>query len=257
MLYICLSVVLFVGQVVGESLDKLFKGSEVFERAHVGICILDVETEEMVYAFEEEKFFVPASLQKIPLSVAAVLSLGDEFCFQTTLAYEGVVKEGVLHGNLWVKGGGDPTLSLEIFSEWKEALKERGIDAIDGKIIIDPTVFESAMASPFWYFEDLGNYFGAGASGLSINKNLYKITFKRGEKEGDPASVIQIDPEIPYLVFENEVTTGPAGSGDRVYVFGSEYFPKQFYKGTVPLDKDAISIRSLHVRDIRIIFYYC
>ena len=236
---------LIVYPVYGEKLEDLFKSSEIFQQAHIGICILDMETEKEVYTQNAGQLFVPASLQKIPLSVAALSILGDDYCFHTDLAYEGEIDEqGVLHGNLHIVGGGDPTLSLEIFSEWEEALKKANIQSIDGKIILDTSFFETAMASPFWCFEDLGNYFGAGASALSINKNSYKITFKPGKKEGDPAAVVSIDPPIPSLVFHNEVATGPAGSGDKAFVFGSEYSLTQFYRGTVPLDHETFTIRA-------------
>lgn len=244
-LFLACLILSVMGQVSGQGLDELFKSSEAFQRAHVGICILDVETEEEVYASHAEQFFVPASLQKIPLSVTAFSILGNDFRFETTLAYEGVIDEqGVLRGNLLVQGGGDPTLSLTIFDEWEESLKKHGLHSIEGKIIVDTSIFETAMASPFWYFEDLGNYFGAGACGLTINKNSYKITFKPGKKEGDPATVLQIDPPIPYLTFQNEMATGAAGSGDQAYVFGSEYSPVQFYRGTVPLDHETFTIKA-------------
>jgi D-alanyl-D-alanine carboxypeptidase/D-alanyl-D-alanine-endopeptidase (penicillin-binding protein 4) len=61
---------------------------------------------------------------------------------------------------------------------------------------------------------------------------------------GDPATVVQIDPPIPYLTFHNEITTGAAGSGDQAYVFGSEYSPLQFYRGTVPLDHETFTIKA-------------
>jgi D-alanyl-D-alanine carboxypeptidase/D-alanyl-D-alanine-endopeptidase (penicillin-binding protein 4) len=139
-----------MAQVSAEGLDRFFKNSEAFKRAHVGICILNLEAEEEVYAFHEEQFFVPASLQKIPLSVTAFSVLGNDFCFQTTLAYEGIIdEEGVLHGNLLVQGGGDPTLPLTIFDEWEACLKNHGVHSIEGKIIVDTSVFETAMASPF------------------------------------------------------------------------------------------------------------
>ncbi len=231
--------------VYGNSFDECFTNSEMFQRAHIGICIVDLETEEEVYARNSEQFFVPASLQKIPLSVAALSKLGEDYFFYTDLAYEGTIdQQGVLHGNVWIKGGGDPTLELSIFSEWEECLKKTGINSIEGKIIVDTSLFEKAMASPFWLFEDLGNYFGAGVCSLNINRNLYHITFKPGQKEGDLTTVVKIEPPIPYLVFHNEVTTGAPGSGDQAYVFGSEYSFAQFYRGTIPIDQETFTIKA-------------
>ncbi|NNM44219.1 MAG: D-alanyl-D-alanine carboxypeptidase/D-alanyl-D-alanine-endopeptidase [Chlamydiae bacterium] len=222
----------------------MFTESESFKRAHIGIHIIDVDTGEEVYSKNAEQFFTVASLQKIPLSVVAISDLGGKYSFKTDLEYDGTVdQKGVLHGNIWIKGGGDPTLSLDVFSKWYEELAREGIHKVDGKIIIDASSFETTLASPYWHFQDLGNYYGAGASSLSINQNLYKVTFKPGIKEGDPATVLQIEPTIPGLVIHNEVTTGPAGSGDKVFIYGSEYSPIQFYRGTVPIDEPTLTIK--------------
>ncbi len=225
--------------------EEGFCQSERFKRAHAGYCIIDIETGAEIGSQNGEEFFVPASLQKIAMSVAALAILGKEHRFTTRLEYQGNIDaEGVLHGDIWIQGGGDPTLSLDVISEWASAIRQKGIRKVDGKILVDASYFETALASPFWFFEDLGNYFGPGACGLSINKNMYKITFQPGANEGDPATILKTDPPLPDLVAHNEVTTGPAGSGDRVYVFGMEYSPVQFYRGTVPIDQPSLTIRA-------------
>jgi serine-type D-Ala-D-Ala carboxypeptidase/endopeptidase (penicillin-binding protein 4) len=228
-----------------KDLSSFFSTTPAFQRAHTGIHIIELETGKEVYQRNADQYFVTASLQKIPVSVAALHLLGENYCFKTDLEYEGNIdEEGILHGNLWVRGGGDPTLPITVLSEWGKALKAIGIQKIDGKIYVDASCFETALASPYWMFQDLGNYYGAGASAITINENLYRITFQTGKKEGDPATVIQIDPPIPGLIFHNEVKTGPAGSGDRAYVFGTEYSPVQYYRGTVPLDHETFTIKA-------------
>lgn len=226
------------------SFAEEFFTSDTFKRSHIGIYIQDVKTGELLYAKNAEEYFIPASLQKIATSVAALALLGEEYRFKTEFGYEGTIDaEGVLEGNLWIRGGGDPTLSLSCFAEWEERVKKAGIKKVKGKILVDSSCFENGLASPYWYFQDLGNYYGAGASGLTINNNLYHVTFKPGKKVGDPAEVIKLDPSIPDLIVHNEVTTGPAGSGDQVYIFGMEYAKDQFYRGTVPLDEPTFTVK--------------
>lgn len=223
--------------------NEPFEG-EKFKRAYIGICIVDIESGEELYSTNADNYFIPASLQKIPMSVAALAILGEDYCFKTELGFDGVVDEkGILQGNVWIRGGGDPTLSLSCFSKWEEELKKAGISKINGKIVVDSKCFESTLASPYWYFQDLGNYYGAGAAGLSINNNLYHVTFKPGKKEGDPAEVLKIDPPIPDLIVHNEVTTGPAGSGDQVNIYGVEYSNVQYYRGTVPIDQPTFTVK--------------
>lgn len=225
--------------------EELFCQGDQFKRAHVGFCVVEIKSGQEVCSLHSEEYFVPASLQKIPLSVAALALLGENYRFSTVLEYEGTIdQEGVLHGDLHLRGGGDPTLSLDALEEWVEAVKKKGILQVDGKLLVDPSCFETALASPAWFFEDLGNYFGAGACGLSFNQNMYEITFQPGLHEGDPAQVIKTDPSFVDLTIHNEVKTGPAGSGDQVYVFGMEYSNVQFYRGTVPIDKPSTVVKA-------------
>jgi D-alanyl-D-alanine carboxypeptidase/D-alanyl-D-alanine-endopeptidase (penicillin-binding protein 4) len=216
-----------------------------FIKAHIGILVVDLQNEQTVDAKNADQFFIPASLQKVFTSVAAIHFLGNDFRFKTDLEYEGNIdKQGTLHGNLWLCGGGDPTLSLDILDEWEKSIKSEGIKTIDGKICVDISCFESSLASPYWCFNDIGNYFGAGACGFTINKNYYTITFAAGKKEHDKATVVKIEPNIPNLIVHNEVTTGPINSGDMVNIFGMEYSPVQYYRGTVPLNEPNFQVKA-------------
>ncbi|MBI5274407.1 MAG: D-alanyl-D-alanine carboxypeptidase/D-alanyl-D-alanine-endopeptidase [Chlamydiales bacterium] len=216
-----------------------------FQGSHIGIYIKEIGQGKEICAWNADQLFVPSSLQKISTTFAALILYPSTYAFITKLEYEGTIDDKkILHGNVWIKGGGDPTLSLDIISTWTKDLHHIGIYQIDGKIILDPTCFESALSSPYWLFEDLGNYYGAGACGLTINHNMYQVTFKPGDKEGCLASVIDTNPVIPQLSYINEVTTGPKGSGDQAWVFGSEYSPLQYLRGTVPIDSPVFTIKA-------------
>ena len=97
-------------------------------------------------------------------------------------------------------------------------------------------------AVPSWGWEDLGNYYGAGASALTFHENLYTLYFQPGV-EGTAAKVLRIEPEMPALQLQNEVTTGPPGSGDRACIYGMEYALTQVVRGTVPAGVAEFSIK--------------
>ncbi len=230
---------------VCENLSLFFSGSEPFQRMHLGIYVASLNDKQEIFSLNSEQYFTPASVQKVPTSIAALELLGKDFVYTTDLSYEGTLdKNGILHGNLWIVATGDPTLSLDVVAEWKHHLAQHGIQTIEGKVFLDISCFETALASPYWLFEDLGNYYGAGACGMTIQENSYRITFQPGEKQGDPARVVQIDPPIPDLIYHNEVITGAANSGDLAYVFSSEYSPIQYYRGSIPLDKKSFTIKA-------------
>ncbi|MGL4539534.1 MAG: D-alanyl-D-alanine carboxypeptidase/D-alanyl-D-alanine endopeptidase [Candidatus Rhabdochlamydia sp.] len=242
--YFIFLLIFLAKNLAAKELSDCFSHTEEWQRAHIGIYVLDLNTQKPIYQRNAEQFFTPASLIKIPISTVAIALLGEDYCFTTRLEYEGSIdNDKTLEGNLWIRGGGDPTISLTNLLQWETDIKSF-INKINGTLFLDTSCFETALASGHWSFQDLGNYYGAGASGLTLNQNTYHITFQPGKKEHDPATIIKIDPPIPNLTFYNEVTTGPAGSGDQVYVFGSEYSPIQFYRGTIPIDQSTFTIKA-------------
>lgn len=195
----------------------------------------------------------PASTQKLVTTIIALAVLGPSYQFETVLQYDGKLTKGSLSGNLFITGTGDPTLgsalmhdslSMEkLFGDWLNALKQNGIIQIEGSLVADGSWFDDHIIPPKWTWEDLGNYYGAGAHALTINENLYSIFFQPGRQTGDPATVIKTEPVLPGITFINDVTTGPAGSGDNVYIYGAPYGSERWLTGTVPLGRPGFEVK--------------
>lgn len=215
------------------------------------------DTGEVLIAENCDLSMTPASCMKIVTTAAALQLLGSDSRFETGLEYDGFIDdEKVLHGNIYVRGGGDPCLGSDRIAgnpSWKEqlevwvkAIQKLGIHKIRGRIIADATRWEKAFAVPSWSWEDLGNYYGVGASALSFHENCYSIFFMPGRKIGEPSTILRVDPPflgLTSLVIQNEVKTGPEGSGDCACIYGSEYSSIQCIRGTVPLGFDEFSIK--------------
>lgn len=202
----------------------------------VSIYAVDMETGKVAYDENSQKNMTPASSLKVITTATALQILGPEFRFQTELAYDGNMEAGILKGNLYIQGGGDPCLGVDRakqLDEWTNAIQKLGIHTIEGDLVGDASRWESALAPPGWLWEDLGNYYGAGACALSFHENKYKLFFKPG-KVGEDAAILRLEPAIAGLQIVNEVKTGPEGSGDRACIYGSEYSPLQMVRGTVP-----------------------
>ena len=133
-----------------------------------------------------------------------------------------------------ILGGGDPCLGSDRIAgsfswekqieTWAEAIEKVGIEKIEGRAVGDATRWEKALAVPSWTWEDLGNYYGAGASALSFHDNLYNLFFKPGLHVGDSTVILRTDPPLLKLTLQNEVATGPEGSGNRASIYGFELF---------------------------------
>lgn len=220
------------------------------EQATVALYAVDTETGQLLIDTNSDLSVVPASCLKLFTTAAAIHILGPESRFETHLEYDGTIQDKTLHGNLYIKGGGDPCLGSSRFGGyqkqldiWVDAIRKLGIEKIDGKVVPDATAWEKALAPPSWEFEDLANYYGAGASALSFNENSYTLYFQPGNATGDEAHIIRTDPPFIGATLHNEVKTGSLGSGDQAFIFGCEYCPIQFARGTIPLGAREFSIK--------------
>ena len=85
-----------------------------------------------------------------------------------------------------------------------------------------------------WVWSDIGNYYGAGANGLTFNENSYEVYFQPSKTVGETAAYLRTEPVMPDIQFINEMKTGSSSSGDNGYVYGAPYTFLRFLRGTVP-----------------------
>ena len=220
---------------------------------HWGMVAVFADQGDPFININGEKSMAPASCLKLLTTSAALCLLGEEHQFQTQLAYSGAIDNaGTLHGDVVIIGGGDPTLGSdridgvmnydELIDIWADTIRGLGIEAIDGYIIGDDRHFDNIILPDHWFWEDMGNYYGAGPSGLCFHENYYRITFKPG-KVGQKAAVIKINPPIPGMSFVNQMKTGPAGSGDKGSIFGAPHQWLRILRGSVPAGYKQFSIK--------------
>ncbi|OGR68369.1 MAG: D-alanyl-D-alanine carboxypeptidase/D-alanyl-D-alanine-endopeptidase [Elusimicrobia bacterium GWC2_61_19] len=217
-----------------------------------GLSVKDAATGKVILERDPRRNLVPASILKVFVTAAALDKLGPERSFSTRLYYDGAISNGFLNGNIYIKGGGDPSLGSqlvkgaapldEVFGAWAAAIKKAGINVINGAVVGDESAFESVQPGS-WAWEDIGNYYAAQPSALTVNDGLYKLYLKPSEKEGGEAAVLRTEPYIDGLKFENHMKTGPAGSGDNGYIFA---FPGQYQavlRGSIPRGSPEFAIK--------------
>lgn len=184
-------------------------------RAHVGLIVQVAETGEILYEREGEKLFVPASNTKIVTAAVALDALGAAYRWETSIAADGSVRDGVLEGDLWIVGSGDPGLTRETVAAWPEILERAGIRRIAGDVIGDDRAFSGAQWGQGWFWHEIYADWGAGVSALQLRPNTVRGRLVPGSDVGDPArfELLRPGPALP-LVFD--VRTGAPGSDVRL-----------------------------------------
>lgn len=218
------------------------RANPVLTGTAIGFCLIsskgDVTMED-----NAGSSFIPASSFKTLTTATALEILGPDFHFTTELKSTAPIQEGVIKGDLIIVGGGDPMLKLDDLKAWAADLKQRGLVRITGVIRADTSFFSGSLYGDFWNWGDIGNGYGSGVAGLNLNHNRYIIMFRAGPEVGSPAELLGINLEVPDAKWKNEVTTGPADSGDGIMIHGGENTTAIHLRGTVPLGAEKFQAR--------------
>ena len=239
---------LIAGQ--AKALEMLLADSSM-KHASVSLCILNTRTGETVYEFNVGKSHIPASVMKIVTSSAAIELLGPEYRFRTKIGYTGSLNKitGRLAGDIIILGGGDPALGSAYFKDhyhdflknWITAIRNLGIKKIEGKIITDDSRYDYQPVPAKWLWEDAGNYYGAGAYGLSVFDNTFEIHFLTSS-DGSTPVITGIVPDICRFELSNQLTA--SGNSDKGYVFAAPYNDYGWLAGSIPANREDFTLNA-------------
>ena len=167
-------------------------GAPEFRSALWGVLIVDPVRAETLYTRNADKLFVPASNQKLITGAVALARLGADHRWYTTLLARGPIRNGVLLGDLVVRGEGDPSISSHMrgdamapLRELADSLRARGITRIRGRVTAAPSPFTDSALGAGWEWEDLDEPYGAGVDALYFNEGFTKILVRAGARAGD------------------------------------------------------------------------
>lgn len=226
---------------------SLLAGNPICEQANISVLVKDVQTGRVIDEHRSENVVPPASVMKLLTTGAALEMLGPSFRFTTTLEYTGEISNGVLNGNLYVRGGCDPSLgnlkgTQAFMYKWVKAVKEAGIRAINGSVIADMSLLDGDATNPNWLWEDCGNYYAPGIFALNYMSNTLNIVLKSGPV-GSVAEVIRIEPNYPGLQTINHIRCTEI-TYDGAYVHGLPYSMERYLTGSVPSNRGQFGVRS-------------
>ncbi len=167
-------------------------GAPVMNQAIWGVEVRSLDSGKVLFEHNARTLVMPASNMKILTLATAAETLGWDYSFTTTLETAGAIENGVLKGDLIVRGSGDPTINTRnrraalVLDEWANALKSAGITRIDGAIVGDDNAFDEQGLGAGWSWDYLQYGYAAPVGALEFNENVAGLTVRPGAKEGDP-----------------------------------------------------------------------
>ncbi len=218
-----------------------------FSQAVIGICARTADGKELV-DINAGTMMLPASNMKLISTGAALHALGADWQYETALGYDGSIENGTLLGDLYIIGGGDPTLGSKdsiavdidhTFAQWEAIIRAAGIRRIEGRIIGDGRWLDGMSEEPTWLLEDAGTYYGTGVTGLMFYENMQSFSVSAGSRVGAPVNISPYYPETPWMEFRYMCSTGKKGTGDLLYMYASDLVPVAEIRGTFGLDRAA------------------
>ncbi len=224
----------------------------VNKNASISIKIIDLDADSTLASYREQSSLICASTAKLFTTSSALKVLGKSYQAKTRFYCDGIVDSlGVLHGDLWIRGGGDVSLGSRYFNSkgdefdfmeaWLDSLNSIGIKKINGKLITDGSEFGYAGVPDGWDWSDMGNYYGVGASGINFYDNTLRFYFKTG-RPGGYVKFIGTKPVIKDLFFQHDIVAANI-SRDRSYIYGSPFSSVRFGRGRIPAYKDSFCVK--------------
>lgn len=245
--FLLLFAIVFTNSIYAGPVEK-FINNPILQNANVGLLVKNLNTGETLYELNSKNVRTTASTMKVITTATALEILGPEFRIETQLAIDGeITKDSTLNGNLYIIGGGDPSLGSDktgdkdFLQKWVIAVRNAGIKNIKGRIIADESVFEKQVINPKWSWEDMGNYYAPGIHGISYLDNTFRMYLQSG-KAGSKTELLRTDPEIPGLIIDNYVTSANI-SYDNAYFFGAPFSNYRFVTGEIPAFKTDFAVK--------------
>lgn len=240
-----------ISQKLDAAINKLQADSQ-FKHGTISLYIVETNTGKIIFDKNSQTGVAPASCQKVVTAVSAFELLGKSYTYKTQLGYDGKIDSGILKGNIYIVGSGDPTLGSWryqstkeniVLTQFKNAIRQNRIQQIKGVVLGDDRIWGTQKVPDGWIWQDVGNYYGAGASGLNWRENQYDLILRSGDKFGDPVKIAATTPRfLPGIHLVNELTSAEKGSGDNAYIYLAPDAEAGFIRGTIPLNEDAFVI---------------
>ena len=202
---------------LGKQIREALEASPAASTAFWGIVILDQSNGKSVFELNPDHYFVPASNTKLFTSALALKRLGTDYRFRTRVRLEP-------EGSLRLIGGGDPNLSnraipyrvgpssgdpLQAIEDLADQVVAHGVMRVAGDVIGDDSAYVWQPFPDGWAADDPLWDYGAPASALTVNDNLFTLTVTGGAHTGDPAE-IALSPALEFYSIDNRARTDTA-----------------------------------------------
>ena len=168
----------------------------------VGIEVREVNGASPLIQVNANQAMNPASTMKLLTTYAALEILGPAYTWKTEAYIDGTLEEGVLKGNLIIKGYGNPKMNSEHLWLWLHELRNRGLREIQGDLILDHSAFAPQVFDATAFDNDPLRAYNVSPDALLLNFNAIRFYFA----PADGNVKIYTDPALAGITLDNKLT---------------------------------------------------
>ncbi len=224
-LTVIFSIIFIYSNISAESKEKIVDKissilSELPSGTRTGILIYNPLTQDTIYSKNIFTPMIPASLTKIFTTATALSLMGNDYKLSTILFSDDLnIKDGIINGNLYIKGFGNGTFSIDDLQQFVLKLKNLGIEEITGNIIGDDSFFDNIYYREDWIPDESANVKLPPVSALVLDRNKTIMKRKRGRRtiyisENFKNPPLKIAQKFKELIEDNNIIVkGSAKSG--------------------------------------------
>lgn len=227
-----------------------------FRSAGSGALVVSLTDGRTIAESRPDLPLTPASAMKVLTGASMLEKLGPDWRYRTPFLVEAPLVEGVLEGNLYVKGVCQPDLIVERFEEIAQGLMAAGLREVRGDIVADLLYYDGEERPPEWPGGGNPNPFAAPISALAGNFSSVRVTVSAAARPGLPASVL-VEPLSDAVAVSGTVRTisrgraslrvtrslervgGSGGVGNRIHVSGRIPYLSPPWEQFIPIEDPA------------------
>ncbi len=181
--------------------DKIIKSNEINKTATIAVSIREAKSGKVIYENEQDKLLNPASTLKLISSVAAIDTLGKDYCFKTQLLID-------KDSNVYIKLGADPLLTSNDLKVLIKSLRNKQYKSVNN-VYIDDSIFDNVDWGTGWMWDDNTNPYMTKFSAYNLDNNVLKINVtKNTQGEGTNVQPLNLYP----MAIINKVVHGSSSN---------------------------------------------
>jgi D-alanyl-D-alanine carboxypeptidase/D-alanyl-D-alanine-endopeptidase (penicillin-binding protein 4) len=225
---------------------KTFEGDPQLRGSIASLYVIDANSGKTIFDKNGRTGLAPASTQKVITSASAYALLGPDFMYQTRFGFSG--REG--GGTLVIEPSGDPTLGSWRWNQTGEdrtmqrivsAYTKAGVKSYSN-IQVKDTQWDDEAIPGGWIWQDIGNYYGAGAEGLNWRENQYDLILQSKSSIGSPVTIARAEPRVHNIYLMSKAQAAAKGTGDNAYIYFVPGTDSILVRGTIPVSQERFVI---------------